>query len=111
MRNERERVKVILHDAIHWGCRYEPCPNLNCEQCALDRIDALYEAEDNKRVDAQEVYADIVDKLNKAVILHSEIKPNGNVMIKGGAIFEILKEYTTKLRDLTLSGAIKDILK
>ena len=52
----------------------------------------------------REIYADIVEKLNKAIILHNEIKPNGNVMIKGGAISEILKEYTIKLRDLTLSG-------
>ena len=51
-----------------------------------------------------EVYADVVDKLNKAVILQSEIKPNGNVMIKGGAISEILKEYVLKLRDLTING-------
>jgi hypothetical protein len=52
----------------------------------------------------REIYADIVDKLNKAVILHSEIKPNGNVMIKGGAISEILKEYTLKLRALVFTN-------
>ena len=67
---------------------------------------SLANIEENcERIEARayrEIYADIVNRLNEAVILHNEIKPNGNVMIKGGAISEILKEYTIKLREITL---------
>lgn len=50
----------------------------------------------------KDVYAEIAKDLNDAVILHNEIKPNGNVMIKGGFIAELQKKYVTKLRALVI---------
>jgi hypothetical protein len=37
---------------------------------------------------------EFLKKLNELIVLRSEIKPNGDVMIKGGAIYELIKEYT-----------------
>jgi len=45
MTDRIEQVKEILHDAIYWGCKHEPCPDTTCEQCALNRIDALYKSQ------------------------------------------------------------------
>jgi hypothetical protein len=56
----------------------------------------IAKAQDSKT--AKIVRADDLDeflkKLNELVVLRSEIKSNGDVMIKGGAIYELIKEYT-----------------
>jgi hypothetical protein len=39
----------------------------------------------------------IIKDLNKLVILHNEIKPNGHIVIKAGAIHDLIVKYI-KLR-------------
>lgn len=102
--------------AVKFPCDEKKCPHGNfsvdmriskCYYCVVKLNNKAQLAHCQPIIEQQakrEIYADVVDKLNKAVILHSEIKPNGNVMIKGGAISEVLKEYTLKLRALVFTN-------
>lgn len=45
----------------------------------------------------KELINDIIDDLNKLVVLHNEIKPNGNIVVKAGAIHDMTVKYV-KLR-------------
>jgi hypothetical protein len=60
---------------------------------------------------AIEILQSFIDALNYSVIKESEIKPNGNVMIKGDSIHELLASCIKQQKQFRMDRAYNEVKK
>jgi hypothetical protein len=55
-------------------------------------------------MDKLELLNEIIKDLSEVVVLHNEIKPNGNIVIKAGAIHDLTVKYVQFRKSLVMGG-------